>query len=141
MKEETEQKDAIINEKRNDIMHLEQTIESYEDKLRAIEESLLKINQERRSYKDKNEELEREISDWKESYDSLLKKSESIQEYELRLKAYMSMVDELNKSKTELTSANEKYKIAYTTIEKSLLKHQDIERELNELKKEVKEKS
>lgn len=141
MKEETEQKDAIINEKRNDIMHLEQTIESYEDKLRAIEESLLKINQERRSYKDKNEELEREISDWKESYDSLLKKSESIQEYELRLKAYMSMVDELNKSKTELTSANEKYKIAYTTIEKSLLRHQDIERELNELKKEVKEKS
>lgn len=141
MKEETEQKDAIINEKRNDIMHLEQTIESYEDKLRAIEESLLKINQERRSYKDKNEELEREISDWKESYDSLLKKSESIQEYELRLKAYMSMVDELNKSKTELTSANEKYKIAYTTIEKSLLKHQDIERELNELKKEMKEKS
>ena len=141
MKEETEQKDAIINEKRNDIMHLEQTIESYEDKLRAIEESLLKINQERRSYKDKNEELEREISDWKESYDSLLKKSESIQEYELRLKAYMSMVDELNKSKTELTSANEKYKIAYTTIEKSLLKHQDIERELNEHKKEMKEKS
>ena len=141
MKEETEQKDAIINEKRNDIMHLEQTIESYEDKLRAIEESLLKINQERRSYKDKNEELEREISDWKESYDSLLKKSESIQEYELRLKAYMSMVDELNKSKTELTSANEKYKIAYTTIEKSLLRHQDIERELNELKKEMKEKS
>lgn len=140
MKEETEQKDAIINEKRNDIMHLEQTIESYEDKLRAIEESLLKINQERRSYKDKNEELEREISDWKESYDSLLKKSESIQEYELRLKAYMSMVDELNKSKTELTSANEKYKIAYTTIEKSLLRHQDIERELNELKKEMKEK-
>lgn len=52
----------------------------------------------------------------------------------------MSMVDELNKSKTELTSANEKYKIAYTTIEKSLLKHQDIERELNELKKEMKEK-
>lgn len=53
----------------------------------------------------------------------------------------MSMVDELNKSKTELTSANEKYKIAYTTIEKSLLKHQDIERELNELKKEMKEKN
>jgi primosomal protein N'' len=53
----------------------------------------------------------------------------------------MSMVDELNKSKTELISANEKYKIAYTTIEKSLLKHQDIERELNDLRKELKERN
>lgn len=53
----------------------------------------------------------------------------------------MSMVEELTKSKTELFSSNEKYKIAYTTIEKSLAKYQDIERELNELKKELKERN
>jgi uncharacterized protein (DUF3084 family) len=45
LKEETEQKDTIISKKSRDIMQLEQTIESYDDKLRAIEESLLKIGQ------------------------------------------------------------------------------------------------
>lgn len=62
-------------------MQLEQTIESYDDKLRAIEESLLRISQERKSLKEKNEELEREISDWKGSYDDLLRRSESVQDY------------------------------------------------------------
>jgi uncharacterized protein (DUF3084 family) len=55
LKEETEQKDAIISKKSTDIMQLEQTIESYDDKLRAIEESLLRITQERKGLKEKNE--------------------------------------------------------------------------------------
>lgn len=141
LKEETEHKDAIIGKKTNDILQLEQTIESYDDKLRAIEESLLRISQERKSLKERNEELEREITEWKGSYDELLQKSQSIQDYELKLRAYMSMVDELTRSKTELFSSNEKYKIANATIEKSLAKYQEVERELMEARKELKEKN
>lgn len=37
LKEETEAKDAVILEKSKSIAELEQTINSYEDKLRAIE--------------------------------------------------------------------------------------------------------
>lgn len=122
-------------------MQLEQTIESYDDKLRAIEESLLRISQERKGLKDRNEELEREICDWKGSYDELLKRSESVQDYELKLRAYMSMAEELTKSKNELYSSNEKYKIACSTMEKSLVKYQEHERELHELRKELKDKN
>lgn len=51
------------------------------------------------------------------------------------------MIDELNKTKTELVSSNEKYKIAYTTLEKSLIKYQDMEKEMLESKKELKERN
>lgn len=64
-----------------------------------------------------------------------------MQDYELKMRAYMSMVEELTRNKTELISSNEKYKIACTTMEKSLVKYQEQERELQEVRKELKDRN
>lgn len=50
------------------------------------------------------------------------------------------MLEDANKRNMELTSSNEKYKISFSSLEKTVAKYQEIEREVGFLKKEMKEK-
>ena len=50
------------------------------------------------------------------------------------------MLEDLNKRNMQLMSMNEKYKINFTTSEKSLAKYQDIEKEMAVLKRELKDR-
>lgn len=50
------------------------------------------------------------------------------------------MLEDANKKNMELMSANEKYKISIGSLQKTLAKSQDLEKELSTMKKELKEK-
>ncbi len=81
LKEETEGKDRIIAEHAKTINELEQTLGSYEDKLRSIQDALIRISEDKKGMTEKNGQLVRECEDWKQAYDQLLRKSESLQQY------------------------------------------------------------
>jgi chromosome segregation ATPase len=57
LKEETDAKDAVIQDKTASVLALEQTINSYEDKLRSIESSLLRITSDKRAMQEQAESL------------------------------------------------------------------------------------
>lgn len=65
----------MIAERGETIEELEQTIGSYEDKLRSIEHSIIKFKEEKTALVQKNQHLGEECEDWKKSYDDLLLKS------------------------------------------------------------------
>ena len=59
----------MIQDKVKKCSELELTLGSYEDKLRSIEDTIIKLTEERKTQKSRNEELSRECEDWKKSYD------------------------------------------------------------------------
>jgi predicted RNase H-like nuclease (RuvC/YqgF family) len=50
------------------------------------------------------------------------------------------MVENLNKKNMELASANEKYKISISTFEKNFTKYQEMEKDIINLRKDLKDK-
>jgi A-kinase anchor protein 9 len=70
----------------------------------------------------------------------LLQKSQAVQQIEIQLRTYASMVDDLNRRNTELTSANEKHRIAAAAAEKNAAKLAEAEREAAALRRDNKER-
>jgi uncharacterized coiled-coil protein SlyX len=54
LKEETDQKDQHIRDKSKRVGELEQALDSYDDKLKSIEQRLLTLREEKRAEEEKN---------------------------------------------------------------------------------------
>lgn len=77
---------------------------------------------------------------WKDNYEQLLQKSQAVQQIEIQLRTYASMVDDLNRRNTELTSANEKHRIAAAAADKNAAKLAEAEREAAALRRDNKDR-
>ena len=101
---------------------------------------MIRIKEEKRGMMEKNEEIGRECREWKQNYEDLISKSDEYQEFEFKLKASQSLIEDLNRRIHELTKENERMKINSASTQKSLAKYQEIERDMVSVRKELKEK-